>query len=292
MNYIDINTFFRLHSKYSDCRICCEYIINYSIKVEVNHYLNFIDINLLNWQYTNYNKISNTLQNIVDIFDPIGIVHIDKENSNIKICLDIFKIFLQQNKLINVYYRFYSNDKEEVVNTDINSIINIGIDSQNIYTDIDGDKNNLTKLVSDSKEGEVIYFFSISRSSNNFEELVSIIFFLREKNVDLFIEDIYFSPYLEREQLFNILKELKFLYESRQKSLKIKKGQENVYIQDDKQIGRPKAGLYDLPSYVFDNYKLLAKGDINMTQFAEICDVSRPTAYKYKKMIEENNENQ
>lgn len=284
--YVDINTLVILHSKYSKDRICCQYVINYHISVEVSHYLNVVDINLINWQY---NYFPDALQNIMDQFDEIGEVYVDEENLSIRIYLNILKIFLKQNKIIKPYYKVYSNDSEATISIDINNIINMGIISQNIYIDVDENKDNLTRLVLESEVGDVIYFFSIARSSNNFDELVSIILLLRNKNVDLVIEDIYFDPSLSQEQLFEMIENLKPIYESKCRSFKIKKAQENVYKQGDKQIGRPKVGLYDLPEYVFDNYKLLANGEINMSQFADRCGVSRPTAYKYKAMIEKNN---
>lgn len=284
---IGSNTLVNLHSKYSKDRICCQYVINYHINVEVSHYLNVVDINLIDWQY---NCFPDALQNIMDQFDQIGEVYVDEENLSIRIYLNILKIFLKENKLIRTYYKVYSNDSELTIGMDINSITNIGINSQNIFSDVDGNEDNLVRLVSESEVGDVIYFFSIARSSNSFDELVSIILLLRDKNVDVVIEDIYFDPSLSQEQLFEMIENLKPIYESKCRSLKIKKAQENVYKQGDKQIGRPKIGLYDLPEYVFDNYKLLAKGEINMSQFAKMCGVSRPTAYKYKAMIETNNE--
>lgn len=284
--YVDINKLVSLHSKYSKNRVYFQYVINYHINVAVNHYLNVIDIYLEDLQY---NYFPEQLKNIIAQFNEIGEVYVDEENLSITIYLNILKVFLKQNKIIKSYYKVYSSDSEATIRIDINNIVNMGIISQNICSDIDDNKDNLTRLVLESEAGDVIYFFSIARSSNNFDELLSIILLLRDKKVDLIIEDIYIDPSLSQEQLFKMIEDLRSIYEFKCRSLKIKKAQENVYKRGDKQIGRPKLELYDLPEYVFDNYKLLVNGEINMSQFADMCGVSRPTAYKYRTMIKENN---
>ena len=52
-----------------------------------------------------------------------------------------------------------------------------------------------------------------------------------------------------------------------------------------KQIGRRPTTKADLPAVFIKYYPAYANGSMNVTEFARICGLSRPTAYKYIKMM-------
>ena len=52
-----------------------------------------------------------------------------------------------------------------------------------------------------------------------------------------------------------------------------------------KQIGRRPTTKDDLPAVFIKYYPAYADGSMTVTELARICQISRPTAYKYIKMV-------
>ena len=53
-----------------------------------------------------------------------------------------------------------------------------------------------------------------------------------------------------------------------------------------KQIGRPPVTKADLPAVFLKYYPTYIAGEMSITELARVCGVSRPTAYKYIRMME------
>jgi response regulator of citrate/malate metabolism len=65
----------------------------------------------------------------------------------------------------------------------------------------------------------------------------------------------------------------------------IKLGMNNAKI-NGKQFGRPQTELKDIPTDIIKTYKLLINKEINKTEYARICNVSRPSLDKYLKILD------
>ena len=61
---------------------------------------------------------------------------------------------------------------------------------------------------------------------------------------------------------------------------RVKSGLANAKSKGVK-LGRPQLTVNDIPKKVLDNYDKYKDGLISKTDFAKICDISRPTLYKY-----------
>ena len=64
----------------------------------------------------------------------------------------------------------------------------------------------------------------------------------------------------------------------------VKSGIANVKAKG-KQIGRPQTIKDDIPAVFFKHYPAYAAGKMNISEFARVCKLSRPTVYKYLKII-------
>jgi DNA invertase Pin-like site-specific DNA recombinase len=53
-----------------------------------------------------------------------------------------------------------------------------------------------------------------------------------------------------------------------------------------KQIGRPCITIEDIPANFLRHYSAYKKGQLNVSELARVCDLSRATAYKYISLIE------
>jgi len=65
---------------------------------------------------------------------------------------------------------------------------------------------------------------------------------------------------------------------------RVKSGMANTKAKG-KQIGRPQTTKDDIPSTFFKHYPAYAAGKMNLSEFARVCGLSRPTVYKYLKLI-------
>ena len=274
----------KAHMSYLENEIVLNYKIRYRMNVRVTHYLDVIKIFLIDDRFDTFQE--DLLEGAILEFEQIGNVVVNQGRFEITVRLDFLKIFLKQNKVIKAYYRVFSNDDEKICGVNLYKIRSIVLNPQSIYIDANESNDILKELILNSKEGEVIYLFSLARSSNTFMELVCIILFLNIKGVELIIGDTYFKAFLNINLLIQKLSNLESIYEKDKKSLKIKNGQGKISNEKNKKIGRPKVEFCNLPEYILENYKLLENGKINMSQFASISGISRPTAYKYKEMIE------
>jgi DNA invertase Pin-like site-specific DNA recombinase len=54
-----------------------------------------------------------------------------------------------------------------------------------------------------------------------------------------------------------------------------------------KQIGRPRLAIDDLPANFLRHYPGYKKGQLNVSELARVCELSRTTTYKYISIIED-----
>lgn len=52
-----------------------------------------------------------------------------------------------------------------------------------------------------------------------------------------------------------------------------------------KQIGRKPITKEDIPAVFYKHYPAFMNGQLNVSEFARICGLTRPTIYKYLKLI-------
>ena len=51
------------------------------------------------------------------------------------------------------------------------------------------------------------------------------------------------------------------------------------------QIGRPKATAENIPQIFYRHYPSYKSGQLNISEFARVCGMSRTTVYKYVRMM-------
>ena len=66
---------------------------------------------------------------------------------------------------------------------------------------------------------------------------------------------------------------------------RVKSGMANAR-EKGRRIGRPRTTKDDIPPVFYKHYPSLMNGQINVSELARICGLSRPTAYKYLKMMD------
>ena len=66
---------------------------------------------------------------------------------------------------------------------------------------------------------------------------------------------------------------------------RVKSGMENAKAKGRK-IGRLQTTKDDIPAVFMKHYAAFQEGKMNVSELARVCGLSRPTVYKYMKMME------
>ena len=66
---------------------------------------------------------------------------------------------------------------------------------------------------------------------------------------------------------------------------RVRSGMANAKAKGQK-IGRPQVSKDDIPTTFLRHYPAHKNGQLNISELARVCDISRTTAYKYKTLLE------
>ena len=150
-------------------------------------------------------------------------------------------------------------------------------------------KRNLQMLLDTAREGDTIITLEVSRLSRSTQQLCQIIDIIREKRLCLQIvgsitinchngqADPMSEAFLQMAGVFSQL-ELAMI------RARVKSGMANAKAKG-KQIGRRPTTKEDIPAIFFRHYPTYTTGRMNISELARVCGLSRPTVYKYLKMI-------
>ena len=194
--------------------------------------------------------------------------------------------------MIYGYARCSTNESKQDINRQIKELKAAGADEV-VFEYEHGDsktKKELQMLLALSKAGDTIITTEVSRLSRSTQQLCELIETIREKKLRLIIigsiaidcrkgmVDPMSEAFLQMAGVFSQL-ELAMI------RARVKSGMENAKAKG-KRIGRPATTKEDIPAVFFKHYAIFMEGKMNVSELARICGLSRPTVYKYLKMIE------
>ena len=189
------------------------------------------------------------------------------------------------------YARCSTNEDKQDINRQIRELKAAGADEV-IFEYEHGDakvKKNLYMLLEMAASGDTIITMEVSRLSRSTQQLCELIEVIREKRLRLVIigsitidcrngeMDAMSSAFLKMAGVFSEL-ELQMI------RARVKSGMENAKAKG-KPIGRPKTTKDDIPAVFLRHYPSLMSGKMNVSELARVCGLSRPTVYKYLKMV-------
>ena len=137
--------------------------------------------------------------------------------------------------------------------------------------------------------GDTIITLEVSRLSRSTQQLCEIIDTIREKRLRLVIvgsitidcrngqTDPMSEAFLQMAGVFSQL-ELAMI------RARVKSGMENAKAKG-KHIGRRPTTKDDIPAVFYKHYPAYMAGSMNVSELARGCGLSRPTVYKYLRMI-------
>lgn len=150
-------------------------------------------------------------------------------------------------------------------------------------------KKNLDMLLQTAEAGDTIITTEVSRLSRSTQQLCEIISIIKEKRMRLVIlgsitvdcRDGQIDPmsqaFIQISAVFAEL-ELSIL------RARVRSGMANAAAKG-KHIGRLQTTKEDIPAIFYKHYPAYVAGKLNVSELARVCGLSRPTVYKYLKLV-------
>ena len=150
-------------------------------------------------------------------------------------------------------------------------------------------KKELHMLLEMTEPGDTIITLEVSRLSRSTQQLCEIIDVIRDKHLRLVIvgsitidcregkADPMSEAFLQMAGVFSQL-ELAMI------RARVRSGMENARAKG-KKIGRKPTTKDDIPAVFYKHFPAYMTGSMNVSELARVCGLSRPTVYKYIKLL-------
>ena len=150
-------------------------------------------------------------------------------------------------------------------------------------------KKNLYMLLEMAASGDTIITMEVSRLSRSTQQLCEILDIVKNKHLRLVIVgsitvdcrkgkiDPMSQAFIQMSGVFAEL-ELSMIRD------RVRSGMENAKAKG-KKVGRPQTTKENIPPIFYKHYPAFVAGTLNISEFARLCGMSRPTVYKYIKML-------
>ena len=150
-------------------------------------------------------------------------------------------------------------------------------------------KQNLEMLLELAQPGDTIICCEVSRLSRSTQQLCEIINIIKAKHLRLEILgsitidcrngdiDPMSQAFIQMSAVFAEL-ELSII------RARVRSGMANARSKG-KQIGRPHTTKDDIPATFYKHYPAFMAGTLNVSELARVCGLSRPTVYKYLRLV-------
>ena len=194
--------------------------------------------------------------------------------------------------MIYGYARCSTNESKQDINRQVRELKAAG--ALEIFMEYEhGDakvKSQQAQMFAQAQPGDTIIVLEVSRLARSTQQLCEIIEIVRQKHLRLVIvgsitldcrngqADPMSEAFLQMAGVFSQL-ELAMIRS------RVRSGMANARAKG-KQIGRPQVSKEDIPAVFLRHYPAHKNGQLNISELARVCDISRTTAYKYKALLE------
>ena len=190
------------------------------------------------------------------------------------------------------YARCSTNESKQDIDRQIRELKQAGAES--IFLEYEhGDaavKCQLSALLEQAEEGDTIITLEVSRLARSTKQLCEIIEVIRAKRLRLEIVgsitvdcsngeiDPMTNAFIQMSGVFAEL-ELRIIRE------RVRSGMANAKAKGAK-IGRPQSTADYIPAVFLRHYPAFKNKQLNVSELARVCDLSRTTVYKYIDLLE------
>ena len=190
------------------------------------------------------------------------------------------------------YSRCSTNETRQDINRQVRELKQAG--AEQIFVEYEhGDakvKSQQQAMFAEAQAGDTIIVLEVSRLARSTQQLCEIIELVRAKHLRLVIvgsitldcrngqADPMSEAFLQMAGVFSQL-ELAMI------RARVRSGMENARAKG-RQIGRPQVSKEDIPATFLRHYPAYKSKQLNVSELARVCDISRTTVYKYIGLLE------
>lgn len=190
------------------------------------------------------------------------------------------------------YSRCSTNESKQDIGRQVRELKEAG--AELVYMEYEhGDakiKSQQQAMFTEAEPGDSIIVLEVSRLARSTQQLCEIIEIIRQKYLRLVIvgsitldcrdgqADPMSEAFLQMAGVFSQL-ELAMI------RARVRSGMANAAAKG-KQIGRPQTTKDSIPAIFLRHYPAYKNGQLNITELARVCDLSRTTIYKYISLLE------
>lgn len=194
--------------------------------------------------------------------------------------------------MIYGYARCSTNETKQEIQRQVRELKTAG--AEEIFLEYEhGDskiKDQQREMFSQAQAGDTIITLEVSRLARSTQQLCEIIDIVREKHLRLAIvgsitldcrngqADPMSEAFLQMAGVFSQL-ELAMI------RARVRSGMANAAAKGVK-IGRPQTTADDIPSVFLRHYPAFKNKQLNVSELARVCDLSRTTVYKYLTLLD------
>ena len=151
-------------------------------------------------------------------------------------------------------------------------------------------KQALDLLLKSAESGSTLICCEVSRLSRSTQQLCEIINIIKEKHMRLVIIGSITVDCRKGEidPMSQAFIQMSAVYAELELSIlraRVKSGMENARLKG-RRIGRKPTTKDDIPPIFYKHYPAFVAGKLNVSEFARLCGLSRPTIYKYVRLVE------
>ena len=194
--------------------------------------------------------------------------------------------------MIYGYARCSTNETKQDINRQVRELKAAG--AEEIFIEYEhGDsriKSEQAAMLDGAVSGDTVIVLEVSRLARSTKQLCEIIDVVRDKHLRLVIvgsitldcrngqADPMSEAFLQMAGVFSQL-ELAMI------RARVRSGMANARAKGA-HIGRPQATIDDIPSGFLRHYPAYKNGQLNVSELARLCGLSRTTVYKYVRLLE------
>ena len=150
-------------------------------------------------------------------------------------------------------------------------------------------KQNLDMLLELAQPGDTIICCEVSRLSRSTQQLCEIINIIKAKHLRL---EILGSITIDCrngdiEPMSQAFIQMSAVFAELELSIiraRVRSGLANA-VENGKKLGRPQTTKDDIPAVFYKHYPAYMAGTLNVSELARVCGLSRPTVYKYLRLV-------
>ena len=191
------------------------------------------------------------------------------------------------------YARCSTNESKQEINRQVRELKQAG--AEEIFLEYEHRDSKIKRqqqmMLEKAQPGDTIITLEVSRLARSTQQLCEIIDIISEKRLRLVIvgsitldcrngkADPMSEAFLQMAGVFSQL-ELAMI------RARVRSGMENARAKGAK-IGRPQTTREQIPAGFLRHYPAYKSGQLNVSELARVCDLSRTTVYKYISLLEE-----